>query len=57
MPFTPGLWKHRTRKTTFVLCVDNFGMKYFSKADALHLIGTIKASYDLTINWAGKLYA
>jgi hypothetical protein len=33
MPFTPGLWRHRTKRTTFVLCVDDFGVKYFSKAD------------------------
>jgi hypothetical protein len=26
-PFTPGLWRHHTKKTTFVLCVDDFGVK------------------------------
>ena len=31
MKFTPDLWCHTTRKTTFTLCVDNFGVKYFSK--------------------------
>ncbi len=34
MPFTPGLCHHRTKRTTFALCVDNFGVKYFSLADA-----------------------
>jgi len=34
MPFTPGLWKYLTRKTTFVLCVNNFSVKYFSYQDA-----------------------
>jgi hypothetical protein len=56
MPFTPGLWRHRTKPTTFTLCVDDFGVKYFSMADALHLIQAIKTNYDLTIDWAGKLY-
>ena len=23
-----GLWKHKTIKTTFILCVDDFGIKY-----------------------------
>jgi len=56
MPFTPGLWKHRTKQTTFVLCVDDFGVKYFSKADAQHLIDAIKENYELSIDWEGTLY-
>jgi hypothetical protein len=56
MPFTPGLWRHQSKRTTFVLCVDDFGVKYFSKPDALHLINAIKAHYELTIDWSGTLY-
>jgi hypothetical protein len=56
MPFTPGLWRHRTKRTTFALCVDDFGVKYFSKADAMHLINAIKADYEVTIDWSGELY-
>jgi hypothetical protein len=56
MPFTPGLWRHKTKRTTFVLCVDDFGVKYFTKDDALHLINALEASYSLTIDWDGKLY-
>jgi hypothetical protein len=56
MAFTPGFWRHCTRKTTFVLCVDDFGVKYYSKLDALHLIGAIKNHYKLTIDWSGALY-
>jgi hypothetical protein len=55
-PFTPGLWRHHTKKTTFVLCVDDFGVKCFSKSDAQHLIDAIKAHYELTINWSSLLY-
>ena len=29
--YTAGLWKHGTRKTTIVLCVDDFGIKYHKK--------------------------
>ena len=56
VPFTPGLWRHRTRHTTFVLCVDE-GVKYFSRADAKHLIDALEAEYKLTMmDWAGTLY-
>jgi hypothetical protein len=50
MPFTPGLWRqHRIKRTTF-LCVDDFGVKYSMKADAMHLIDTIQAHYELTMD-------
>jgi nitrous oxide reductase accessory protein NosL len=55
-PFTPGLWRHNTKRTTFVLCVDDFGVKYFSQPDAQHLIDALKAHYELTIDWSGALY-
>lgn len=57
MAFTPGLWCHRTKRTAFVLCVDDFGVKYFSELDSLHFINAVKAPmYDLTIDWLGTLY-
>jgi hypothetical protein len=37
-PFVPALWKHKTRPTQFVLIVDNFGIKYFTKDDLDHLM-------------------
>jgi hypothetical protein len=55
-PFTPGIWRHHAKKTTFVLCVDGFGVKHFSKSDTHHLIDAIKAHYKLTINWSGSRY-
>ena len=39
---TVGLWKHETRPTTFCVCVDDFGVKYFSEADGQHLINSLK---------------
>lgn len=53
---TPGLCHHTTRPTTFTLCVDDFGVKYFTRADALHLINAIKDHYQLTIDWASTRY-
>ena len=40
--FTPGLFKHEKLDTMFSLVVDEFGVKYTHKNDALHLINTPK---------------
>jgi hypothetical protein len=56
LPFTPCLWHHTTKPMTLVLCVDDFGFKYFSKPDAQHLTDAITAHYELTIDWSGALY-
>ena len=53
---TPGLWKHETRKTTFTLVVDDFGVQYFSKEDAEHLINAIKEDYPVKVDWTGSKY-
>jgi hypothetical protein len=54
--FTPGLWRHKTRRTTFTLAVDDFGIKYFSKADADHLFSALHDKYELTKDWSGTSY-
>ena len=46
--FTSGLWKHESRPTTFTLAVDDFGIKYFCKADFDHLFHAIGENYALT---------
>ena len=56
MPHSTGLWRHRTLKTTFALCIDDFGVKYFSKIDADHLINALQKNYNITTNWIGSLY-
>ena len=53
---TPGLWTHAAKRTTFTLCVDDLGVKYFSKTDANHLIAVIKEHYDVTIDWSSTRY-
>ena len=56
MPQTPELWKHTSRRTTFTLCFDKFGVQYFSKDDANHLIDAIHATYECSIDWEGTQY-
>jgi hypothetical protein len=36
--------------------VDDFGVKYVGKADALHLINTLKTYYPLKIDRTGSKY-
>ena len=52
--FTPGLFKHAIRYTMLSLVVDDFGVKYTAKNDALYLINTLKKQYPgITIDWSG----
>ena len=53
---TPGLWRHRTKLTTFTLAVDDFGIKLFSKTDADHLFAALATKYQLTKDWSGTSY-
>ena len=53
---TVGLWKHATKQTKFCLCVDDFGIKYYSKEDAQHLLNAIGHSYKYTTDWTGHNY-
>ena len=53
---TLGLYTHNRRKTTFTLVVDDFGIKYHHKHDALHLLEVLKKKYTITTDWKGELY-
>ena len=50
------MWKHNVRRTTFCVCVDDFGVKYFTQDDANHLLKAIGASYRYTVDWTGANY-
>ena len=52
--FTPGLYRHKTRNTKFALCTDDFACSITSKADAEHLIATLKTKYEITVDWKGE---
>jgi hypothetical protein len=51
---TIGMWQHKTRRTKFCLCVDDFGVKYFSQADADHLLEALRLDYTATVDYSGK---
>jgi hypothetical protein len=53
---TPGLWHHKTRPIKFSLVTDDFGVKYENKADAQHLLDSIKAKYPVKADWTGSKY-
>ena len=38
----------------FVVCVDDFGVKYFSKDDANHLLSALAHHYQYTVDWSGS---
>ena len=55
-PNTTGLWKHKTRKTTFCLCVDDFGIKYYTENDKKHLLEALKQFYVVSVDNEGRNY-
>jgi hypothetical protein len=38
----PGLWTHSTRNIMFSLVIDDFGIKYTNRVDAIHLLTALK---------------
>ena len=45
--YTPGLYLHETCPISFTLVVDDFGVKYFVKLDALNLEKLISNKYSM----------
>ena len=56
VPGTAKFWKHKTKRTAFCLCVDNIGLKYYSKEDLTHFLTAIKNHYDYYIEHQGSNY-
>jgi hypothetical protein len=56
VPHTPGLWRHSSKPLTFTLAVDDFGVKYFHKADVDHLFAALATRYAYTTDWSGSSY-
>ena len=54
VPNTMGLWQHDSRPTKFCLCVDDFGVKYFSNQDLQHLLNALRSHYTVTTDTTGK---
>ena len=49
--YTPGLFIHVSRKISFALCVNDFGVKYTKKANAQHIIPCLEQLYKCTTDW------
>ena len=54
---TPGIWSHKWHPVQFVLILDDFGIKYFGKQHALHLLKILEQNYDITTDWEGGGFA
>jgi hypothetical protein len=54
---TPGPWLYKTRRINFSLVVDDFAVKYVGKQHADHLRNALLKSYELTTDWAAKVYS
>ena len=50
------LWKHETKKTTFVLCVDDSGIKSYSQSDLDHLLTALRQTYVISTDPTGRNY-
>jgi hypothetical protein len=53
---THGLWNHDTRPISFLLVVDDFGVKYVGREHAQHLMSSIRKNYTISSNWNGSAY-
>jgi len=53
---TPGLFRHATRPVIFSLVVDDFAIKYVDRANAEHLLATLRSLYNITTDWTASMY-
>ena len=51
-----GYWKHKNLPIDFTLVVDDFGVKYVGKENAMHLINILHQYYEIAIDWTGLKY-
>lgn len=56
-PFTPGLFRHRSRDIFFCLVVDDFFVGYADDQDAHYLLTALTTKYQATIDWAAELFS
>ncbi len=53
---TPGVWYHELCPISFILVVDDFGVKYKNKDDIDHLVASINTTYTVTKDWSSDLF-
>ena len=51
---TMAIFQHATRRTKFCLCVDGFGVKYYSQDDLEHFLMALKSKYTITTDLRGE---
>ena len=56
IPGTAGLWRHHERKTKIVLCIDDFGVKFYSQLDLDHFLDALKERYEIHLDLQGSNY-
>ena len=58
VPGTMGIFTHVTHPTRFCLCVDDFGVKYYSEDNKNHLINALrdKEKFTITVDESGKQF-
>ena len=54
--YTPGLYLRKTSPISFTLVVDDFGVKYVNKQDALHLEKLISDNFPMKSDWNSTQY-
>jgi hypothetical protein len=52
----PCLFRHATNGVTFVLVVDDFGIKYTNAPGRDHLLATLEKLYKITVDPTGSQY-
>ena len=52
----PGLWTHKSRPISFILVLNDFGVKYVGKEHEMHLINILKQNYEILEDWTGSKY-
>ena len=53
---TPGFWTYDWRPICFLLCVNDFGVKYVGKQHAEHLMTVLRDHCKISSDWKGKRY-
>lgn len=56
IPRTIGLWQHNKRLTKFCLCIHDFGINNWSKADADHLCNAMVVNFRYNFDKEGSNY-
>ena len=55
--FTPRLWHHMWHPISFVLVIDDFGIKHNGIDHAIYLLDFLHEHYDIVMDWDGSLFS